>query len=60
MWQNYVNALLGLCLIIISIAVASSIDTTLVWTFGGIGALTLILGLWGGSSESYEQEHRRA
>ena len=58
MWQNYTNAVLGLIMLVV--AFASSVDSGIMWTFGILGALTFIFGLWGGIKASSEMEHIEA
>jgi hypothetical protein len=58
MWQDYVNAFLGLC--VLAVAFLGLTGTTLTWTLGILGAVILILGLWSASktsSSGFEQKH---
>ncbi len=47
MWQDWINAVLGLA--IIGVAFFGGVDTTLAWTLGVIGAVVAVLGIWGAS-----------
>ncbi|HCR52623.1 TPA: hypothetical protein DIV48_03215 [Candidatus Kaiserbacteria bacterium] len=60
MWQDYVNALLGLC--VFAVAFLGLTGATLSWTLGILGAAILVLGLWGASrtSSASEFEHKHA
>ncbi|OGG49042.1 hypothetical protein A3G63_00630 [Candidatus Kaiserbacteria bacterium RIFCSPLOWO2_12_FULL_52_8] len=59
MWQNYVNALLGLAVIVVAFLGLEGV--TLSWTLGILGAAVLILGLWSATRTSsiteLEQRH---
>ena len=59
MTQNYVNAFLGAVLVL---AALLGLDTAvLAWTTGIVGALIVIVGLWGaGALSSKETEVRHA
>ena len=60
MWQDYANALLGLCVLVVAFLGLDA--TTLMWTLGILGAAIMILGLWGAgalSSSGSEQAERR-
>jgi len=48
MWQDWVNALVGLG--IIGVALFGGLGLTLGWTFGILGALVAVLGVWGAST----------
>jgi membrane-bound ClpP family serine protease len=60
MWQDYVNALLGLC--VLALAFLGLEGVTLSWTLGILGAAILVLGLWGAliTSPSSGSEMRHA
>ncbi|HUO56201.1 MAG TPA: hypothetical protein VMU27_02075 [Candidatus Paceibacterota bacterium] len=58
MWQNYTNAFLGLCLVGVAIFAAATMGTTLAWTVGILGAVIIVLGLWGAGALSPESESR--
>lgn len=48
MWQQYTNAVLGLCVLVA--AFMSLTTTTSEWTFGILGFAIIILALWGAGS----------
>jgi hypothetical protein len=50
MWQNYTDAVLGLLVLIL--AFAGLAGSAQAWTFGILGAVILVLGLWGGAMDS--------
>lgn len=58
MWQDYVNAVLGLAVLVVAFLGLSG--ATLMWTLGILGALILILGLWGASAISSSSEFKHS
>lgn len=50
MWQQYTNAVLGLCVIVA--AFMSLAPTTAEWTLGVLGFAIMVLALWGAGSET--------
>ncbi|NNM83721.1 hypothetical protein HKL94_00670 [Candidatus Parcubacteria bacterium] len=56
MWQDYVNAVLGLCVLVV--AFLGLTGATLGWTLGILGAAILILALWSAGSVSSSSEFR--
>jgi hypothetical protein len=59
MWQHYVNAVLGLCLVVIAFAAYAALGATLGWTVGILGAVIIVLGLWGAGALSSEERKIR-
>ncbi len=60
MWQDYVNAVLGLAVLVVAFMGLSG--ATLSWTLGILGLAILVIGLWGAGANSssmttYEQRH---
>ncbi len=60
MWQDYLNALLGLGVLVV--AFLGLTGATLSWTLGILGLAILVLALWGAErvSTSSEFTHRHA
>jgi hypothetical protein len=58
MWQDWVNAVVGLA--IIGVALFGGLGVTLGWTFGILGAVVVILGIWGASVYSGEGSVKHA
>ena len=58
MWQQYTNALLGLCLVGIAFFAAGVMDATVAWAVGILGAAIAVLGLWGAGAFSSETDAR--
>lgn len=54
MWQNYVNAFLGFCLVVVAFLGLTGI--TLAWTLGILGAAIIVFGIWGAGVLSTESE----
>lgn len=50
MWQEYVNAVLGLAIIVV--AFLGLTGATLSWTLGILGAAILVLALWSAGTVS--------
>jgi hypothetical protein len=57
MWQNWINALLGL--VVLGVAVFAGLDTAVAWTLGIAGAAVTLLAFWSASdwSETGELRH---
>lgn len=47
MWQDWVNAVLGLVIIAVAFFGAATVGATLGWTFGILGAVIAVVGFWG-------------
>lgn len=60
MWQHWINALLGLWVVVIAFLGLGG--TTLMWTLVITGVVIAVLALWGsmGASSSSEQGERRS
>ncbi len=52
MWQDWVNAVLGLAVIVVAVFNSAVTGATLGWTFGILGAVIAVVGLWGAGSVS--------
>jgi hypothetical protein len=50
MWQQYTNAVLGLCVIVVAFIGTTLATTTSAWTFGILVLAVVILALWGAGS----------
>jgi len=50
MWQDWVNAVLGLA--VIGVAVFGGVEATLAWSLGILGAVITVIGFWGAASLS--------
>jgi hypothetical protein len=57
MWQDYLNAILGLAVLVI--AFVGLTGATLSWTLGILGLAILILGLWSASASSSSSDFER-
>jgi hypothetical protein len=58
MWKEYTNAVLGLC--VVAVAFLGLSGAAFAWTVGILGALVLVLGLWGASMTSGWQDYLSA
>ena len=50
MWQHWINAILGIWVIVIPFLALTG--STLTWTLVATGAVILVLGFWGGASNN--------
>lgn len=58
MWQDWINALLGLA--VIGVAFLGLEPATLMWTLGVLGGVITVLGIWGAASASEESSMSHA
>ena len=60
MWQQWVNAILGL--VVIAVAFMGLAPATMMWTLIVVGAVVAILGFWGAavSSSNSTSSNRRS
>jgi hypothetical protein len=56
MWQQWINGILGLFVLVLAFIGLSG--TTLTWTLAITGAVVAILGFWGASAHDSSMEHR--
>lgn len=57
MWQQWINAVLGLAVLATPFLALSS--ETLTWTLVVLGAAVAVLALWGGMQEQTERQQYR-
>jgi hypothetical protein len=55
MWQDYLNALLGLCVLVV--AFMSLTGVTLTWTLAILGAAIAILAFWSATMAGSTTKH---